>query len=239
MPRRWRRADGVPAAAVRTTVVLPVKRLDRAKHRLSALLTVAQRRALMAAMLGDVLDALRRVGVSHELLVVTRDEDAARAAHGQSAQVIADAGEGGHSAAAALGIRAAMAGGARRVVLIPGDCPLLEPADLEALLDLPPARGGRVVVVADRAGTGTNALLLEPPDAIAPAFGPGSRARHTEAARRAGVVVESRRPASLALDVDTPADLRALADALAEHPGCAPRTSAILAGLPLRGPASP
>ena len=236
MPRRWRPADGVPAAGVRTTVVLPVKRLDHAKHRLSALLTVGQRRALMAAMLGDVLDALRRVRVSHELLVVTRDEDAARAAQAQSAQVIADAGDGGHSAAAALGIRAAMAGGARRVILIPGDCPLLEPTDLDALLGLPPARAGRVVVVADRDGAGTNALLLEPPDAIAPAFGPGSQTRHTEAARRAGVVVENRRPGSLALDVDTPADLRALADALAGHPGAAPRTAAVLADLPLTRP---
>lgn len=227
------------AARVRTTVVLPVKRLGDAKHRLSALLTVDQRRALMEAMLADVLDALRRVSVSHELLVVTRDEDAARAAHAQSARVIADAGDGDHSAAATVGIRAAMAAGAGRVVLIPGDCPLLEPADLEALLGLPPASEGRVVVVADRDGAGTNALLLEPPDAIAPAFGPGSQARHTEAARRAGVIVESRRPASLALDVDTPADLHALADALAEDPRSAPRTAAVLADLPLTPPASP
>ena len=224
---------------VRTAVVLPVKRLDDAKHRLSALLTAGQRRSLMAAMLGDVLDALGRVSVSHELLVVTRDEDAARAARARSAQVIADAGDADHSAAAVLGIREAMARGARRVVLIPGDCPLLEPGDLEALLDLPPASEGRVVVVADRDGAGTNALLLEPPDAIVPAFGPGSQARHTAAARLAGVLVESRRPASLALDVDTPADLRALADALAEHPDAAPRTAAVLADLPPAGPASP
>lgn len=211
-------------------MVLPVKRLDDAKQRLSPRLTPPERRALMAAMLEDVLDALQHVEVPHDLLVVTRDAGAAHAARRRGARVIPDPGDAGHSAAAALGIRAALDGGARRVVLIPGDCPLLAPAELESLLSLPWAPHGRVVVVADRDGTGTNALLLEPPDVMAPAFGPGSHARHLAAAEAVGVPAQDERPASLALDVDTPDDLRALADALAERPRAAPRTAAVLAG---------
>lgn len=222
----------------RTAVVLPVKRLDDAKQRLGVLLTPPQRRALMAAMLDDVLHSLGRVAVSHELLVVTRDADAARAAQAHGARVIADPADAGHSAAAALGIDAALAHDAERVLLVPGDCPLLASEELDGLLRLAPAPHGRVVVVADREGEGTNALLLEPPGVIRPAFGPGSHARHLAAAKRAGVPVLTRRPASLLLDVDTPADLRALADALVARPDAAPRTAAVLAGMPLAVPAA-
>jgi 2-phospho-L-lactate guanylyltransferase len=221
-----------------TTVVLPVKRLDDAKHRLTALLAPPERRRLMTAMLDDVLDALERVEVTHELMVVTRDPDAADAARARRAMVVADAVDAGHSAAALVGIRAALDRGARRVLLIPGDCPLMAPADVEALLERPSTPGGGVVIVPDRAGAGTNALLLEPPDVIAPAFGPGSHARHRAAARHAGVAAETQRPGSLVLDVDTPDDLRALADALAERSGTAPRTAAVLAALSLAGSAA-
>ena len=213
-----------------TAVVLPVKRLDDAKQRLSPYLTAPERRALMAAMLEDVLDALERVKMPHDLLVVTGDAGAAHTARRQGARVVPDPGDAGHSAAAALGIRAALDRGAGRVLLIPGDCPLLAPSDLERLLGLPAAPGGRAVIVADRDGTGTNALLLEPPEVMAPAFGAGSHARHLAAAEAAGVPVRSERLASLLLDIDTPDDLHALADALVERPGEAPRTAAVLAG---------
>lgn len=215
----------------KTTVVLPVKRLEHAKHRLSESLASAERRALMAAMLADVLAALGRVTAPHELLVVTADANAARAGRDAGARVIPDTSESGHSAAAVLGIAAATEAGADRVLLIPGDCPLLDFEAVQALLALGRAPSGRVIVVPDRAGTGTNALLLEPPGAIAPAFGPGSHHRHLALARAAGVPAETRELASLLLDVDTPADLMALSTALEASPGSAPATERLLARL--------
>ena len=217
--------------AVATTVVLPVKRLEHAKHRLSELLSPTERRALMAAMLADVLAALGRVRTLHDLLVVTADATAARAGREAGASVVRDTSESGHSAAAALGVAAAVAAGADRVLLVPGDCPLLDGEGVRALLDRPPAASGRVIVVPDRTGTGTNALLLEPPGAIAPAFGPGSHQRHLALARAAGVPAQTREVASLLLDVDTPADLRALSSALEGSPGRAPVTAGLLARL--------
>jgi 2-phospho-L-lactate guanylyltransferase len=238
MPLSWHRPDGMDGAGARTVVVLPVKSLHVAKHRLSPLLSPSERRALMAAMLGDVLDTVNRVQAAFALVVVTRDADAAAAARAHGARVIADGDDVSHSAAAGMGIAAALADGAQRVVLIPGDCPLLAPADLEILLRLAPASHGRVVIVADRDGEGTNALALEPPGVITPAFGPGSYARHVTAGQRAGVPVHIERLPSLQLDVDTPADLRALADVLAERPGDAPRTARLLADLPVARPAT-
>jgi 2-phospho-L-lactate guanylyltransferase len=84
------------------------------------------------------------------------------------------------------------------------------------------------VIVPDRHGTGTNALLLAPPGALAPSFGEGSFARHVALARAAGAALEVAEIRSLGLDVDTPGDLAALRAALAQRPGGAPRTRAAL-----------
>jgi len=70
--------------------------------------------------------------------------------------------------------------------------------------------------VPDRHRTGTNALLLTPPDAIRPAFGEGSCERHVAAARAAGIPHSVEHLRSLALDLDTPADVVALTTALAD-----------------------
>ena len=92
-----------------------------------------------------------------------------------------DPDQPGQSQAAAIGIRYALAAGYERVLLVPGDTPLLDPAEVAALLA---QRGHAVAIVPDRHGTGTNALLLAPPDAIEPSFGPGSFERHVAARAR-------------------------------------------------------
>ncbi len=85
-----------------------------------------------------------------------------------------------------------------------------------------------VVVIPDRHGTGTNGLLLSPPDAIAPSFGPDSCDRHLEIARAAGVACRIESPGSLLLDIDTGADLAVLRERLANEHTRAPRTRAVL-----------
>ena len=114
--------------------------------------------------------------------------------------------------------------GAERALLVPGDCPAIDPQELSALL----AGGGDVVIVPDRHGSGTNALLLEPPTIVAPSFGAGSFARHAALARAAGAEVKVRELPSLGLDVDTPDDLAALRRALEARRDAAPRTRAVL-----------
>jgi 2-phospho-L-lactate guanylyltransferase len=109
---------------------------------------------------------------------------------------------------------------------LPGDCPLLDPRELDSLLS---ATGERhVAVVPDRHGTGTNALVLSPPDAIRPAFGEGSRERHVAAAREAGIPFFVEEVDSLALDLDTPADVIALTRELDSRGGRATRTAKAL-----------
>lgn len=184
-----------------TIAVLPVKRFARAKTRTA--LDDPARADLAERMATSVLHVLEEVrGLERVVVVTSEPRIAALAAH-----VVPDPEEVSHSAAALLGVEAALAAGARRVLLVPGDCPLLDADEVEALLDF--AHDG-VTIVPDRHGTGTNALVLDPPRAMVPSFGPGSCARHAALARRAGVRATIRHVPSLAFDVDTPADLRAL-----------------------------
>ena len=90
--------------------------------------------------------------------------------------MVDDPVEAGQSDAAARGVAAAIARGAERVLLVPGDCPALDPGEVGRLLD--GYAGAALVIVPDRHGSGTNALLIAPPGAIEPSFGP-ARSRAT------------------------------------------------------------
>jgi 2-phospho-L-lactate/phosphoenolpyruvate guanylyltransferase len=210
----------------RTCAVLPVKHFDDAKQRLDRVLTAGARRALAEAMVTDVLIALRRAHRVDEVIVVTGEGAAAAIARAHEAQSIGD-DDRGHSHAARSGVDWAVERGFGRVLLVPGDCPALDPGELDALV----AAGlsaPDVTIVPDRHGTGTNALLLAAPDVIAPSFGPGSRERHERAAAEAGAHCQVTRARSLVLDVDTGEDLDVLAAALGRTTGGAAHTRGLL-----------
>lgn len=217
---------------MRTVAILPVKSFGRAKQRLGH--AFPDRPALAAAMVADVLEALAAVPSLDGVIVVTAEPIAAGIARGMGVRVVHDPDETGQSDAAARGVAAALgrdgavldpdAVRADRVLLVPGDCPALDPDEVEALL----GRRAPVVIVPDRHGTGTNALLLSPPDVMAPAFGEGSFERHSDLARAAGAEPEVADVRTLGLDVDTPDDFAALKRALATHPRGATRTRALL-----------
>lgn len=212
-----------------TLAVLPIKSFSEAKQRLVPGLSAELRRLLVEAMLSDVLAALRRADALVPILAISSDEEARRIAGAYGALLLSDDG-GGHNGAAAKGIRYAVERGFERALLVPGDCPALDPAEVDALLDRPaPERSA--FVVPDRHGTGTNALLLSPPDALEPSFGPGSCERHMGLAAAASVPCERAEVSTLALDVDTPEDLDELRGLLADTHGRAAHTRGILTRL--------
>lgn len=225
---------------MRTLAVLPVKGFGQAKQRLSDLLGEGSRRALAQAMLVDVLASLRRVPGIETTALVSGDPRARSTAMGEAGPraagarsggrviVLDDREQAGQSAAAAIGVRHALGAGFERVLLVPGDTPLLDALEVQDLLARSADDGLAAAIVPDRHGTGTNALLLRPPDAIEPSFGPGSLERHVAAAAAAGVPHRVERVPSLLHDVDTPDDLAELAALLEERRGSAPTTRGAL-----------
>jgi 2-phospho-L-lactate/phosphoenolpyruvate guanylyltransferase len=212
---------------VKATAILPVKRFASAKQRLAGI-DDERREALAAAMLGDVLEAIGEARSVERTILVSGDPIAQgiAAAASASVDVVPDPADEGHVVAALAGIARAEVDGATCVVLLPGDCPLLDPRELDRLLTGVP--GHYVAIVPDRHGTGTNALVLSPPSAIEPSFGEGSRGRHVAAAREADIPFAVEELASLALDLDTPADVVALTRELEARPGRARRTARVL-----------
>jgi 2-phospho-L-lactate guanylyltransferase len=217
---------------MRTAAILPVKRFAEAKQRLGESVADPLRLELARAMVADVLAALERSGAIERTIVVTREQAVAGAARERGVVVIDDEDERGQSSAVTLGVGRALAEGMERVLCIPGDCPALDPDELDSLLSSPAAG---VVIVPDRHGTGTNGLLLSPPDAIVPSFGLDSCERHRALAEQAGASWRLERPPSLLLDIDTGTDLAVLRERLAGTAAPAACTRAVLA-VPLGRP---
>ena len=224
---------------MRTIAILPIKSFGAAKQRLSSLLAGGAREALAQAMYSDVLASLRHVEGLDAVAVVTANKLAESVISRTGVRLLRDVEEGGHNAAARLGIRHALDEGFDRVLLVPGDTPLLDPLEVGAMLSRAESENTPVTIVPDRHGTGTNALLLCPPEAISPSFGPGSLERHRQAARDSASAHRVEAIFSLMLDVDTPEDLGELSEALSERRGQASMTRGALRQLDrsqMRGP---
>ena len=194
----------------RTSVVIPVQAFEHAKSRLGAVLDAEERRDLVERLLvGTVTAALATPGVA-EVLVVSPDPDVLEVARGAGARPVEQHSRGLNPALQ----EARAAAAAPRLLILPADLPGLRPSDVARILQAGDAAGTpSVVLVPDRHGTGTNALLLDPPDAIDPAFGGDSRAGHAWLAASADIPFLEI-AGVLDLDVDTPEDLL-LAEALA------------------------
>ena len=216
---------------MRTAAILPVKSFGAAKQRLGSLLGSGSRQALAQAMFQDVVSTLKKVeGI--EAIVVVASEPSVEFAAEEQVVLLEDDVRDGQSPAAAIGIRWAVDAGFERVLLVPGDTPLLSPTEVDALLaDAPEG----VVIVPDRHGTGTNGLLLRPPTAIEPSFGPDSLQRHVAAAEAADVAHRVERVPSLMFDVDTSDDLAVVAEAIEGSRAIAPRTRGALRQLDRAG----
>lgn len=184
-----------------TAVVVAVQDASRAKSRLGAALDAGTRRALVIAMLDDVLAAIREAHAG-ALIVVSADAAYDVVAREHHAEVIRDTGEG-YNAAVTLTL-GRLSGRAAAVLILPADLPQLRAGDVAATIE---ALGVPGVVVVPSTDGGTTVLGLRPLDAISTAFGPDSAQHHRDAAAAAGVRLTELRLESLRVDVDTLEDL--------------------------------
>lgn len=188
--------------------VIPVKDFAEAKLRLRGVLPAPERAALAKAMASDVL---RAVGDARgvDRCVVTGGKGARRLATAQACGYCDDSDCDSLSAAITRAAERCADTDATTLLVLPGDLPALRGADIDQLLGL--HGGGLTLCPASRDG-GTNALVLTPPDAIEFHYGRDSARRHLAAAQRAGLDCQCLALPALGLDIDTPDDLRRLAE---------------------------
>lgn len=191
--------------------VVPVKSLTRAKTRLAGVLAPPARRQLVLTMFEDVLAILRATPAIGPILVVTADRWVALNGKRDGARILSEGRSAGLNAALHLGARHARREGAKRVLFIPADVPLATPAEISQIVSGPwPSEREFAVIVPARKGEGTNALLLSPPEALAPNFGKDSFALHCRQAAKRGLEAKLLPLRGLGKDIDEPADLGAL-----------------------------
>ncbi len=185
--------------------VIAVRGGPEAKSRCAAVLDGQQREALVMTMIEDMLAALGVVDAIDHLYVVTPTEAIAKRAASLGATPLLER--------SALGLNAALDNARRhvagrdpdaRLLLLPGDLPLLDPTDIVKLIAS--VRPDQMVLVATNDG-GTGALLLPVQAKFDFCFGPCSAARHREAAARARIEATTLAVPSLAFDLDTPDDV--------------------------------
>jgi 2-phospho-L-lactate guanylyltransferase len=216
---------GKESQQLHTTAIVPVKGLSTANARLDGLLSKGERTRLAEALFLDLIVKLPRSRCIDDVLVVTSDLSVARQTRWFGHQVLVQSRDPGHAEAAAAGARAAIANGAQRVAMLPVDCPMLDTDEFDAHLGRSPRTA---LIVPDRHGIGTNALMLNPPDLFLPAFGPDSCARHVTRARATGQSFALEEVGSLAIDLDSAEDFTLLRDRLLLDPQPAPRTAEVL-----------
>ncbi|WP_165874410.1 2-phospho-L-lactate guanylyltransferase [Rubrobacter taiwanensis] len=189
---------------MRLFAAVPVRGLGSSKSRLGPVLAPGEREALVARMLGGVISALRESGCA-EVCVVSPDPRALKLAGRAGARPLRQRGAGLNPALEEAR-RQALKAGAQTLLALPADLPLLGAGDVRELL----AAGSACAISPDATDSGTNALLLRPPDALPFRFGPGSFRAHLEEAAARGVELRVCRTPGLAFDLDTPADLARL-----------------------------
>jgi 2-phospho-L-lactate guanylyltransferase len=185
--------------------IIPVKSLAHGKSRLSSVLGAEERAALNRRLFGRVLDAAQQSFSTERIAVITGDAFLLTLVRGQGLHGLDDTGAG-LNAALGVGCRYAARHGARAIVVLPSDLPLITFDDVQALTA---ALDDRVCVIApDEQEQGTNALALTPPDTDFFHFGTNSFQAHLEAARARGRRPRIQRRPGLAHDLDTPESYR-------------------------------
>lgn len=204
-------------------VAVPVKSLDKAKGRLSGVLTPLERAALTLAMLEDVLDACLALAGWH-VVVVSPDEAVLEVSARRRAIPLAE-----EEAGLVTAIRQVEEAypNAEQMAVVLADLPLITAEALHRVV----RTLGKVVAAPSAGDAGTNVLLRRPPGIIPPLYGTRSFTKHREAAELRGVPFSTVHAPELAFDLDHPQDLPEL---LGSPRGSRTRAACLEMGLPER-----
>ena len=186
--------------------IVPVKPLRRGKSRLAGLLTEDQRTRLNCYLLEHTLTILNKISEIEHTLVVSRDPAALALTRSMGGRTVLEDGEPQFNTAIHRATIVAQTQGAKAVLILPADLPLVEARDLRDLRKRghnPPI----VVIAPDRRLDGTNGLFVDPAGLIEYGYGPGSFQRHCQRAFKAGASLEIFNSERIGLDLDLPEDL--------------------------------
>jgi len=185
-------------------VIIPIKRLENAKSRLSSLLTDDGRKQFSLKMLEDVLRTVKSTERINETVLVSKDPIVSKITENFEVTYLKER-KTGLNKTVSEAVDWCVEGGATSVLVLPADIPLVLPTDLNRIFNL--GENASMVISPSRNGKGTNALLLTPPKVSPTFYGPSSFQRHIKEATKLKIIFRIYRSPRIALDIDTVEDL--------------------------------
>jgi 2-phospho-L-lactate guanylyltransferase len=185
--------------------IIPVRPLEEGKSRLADALTPAERQNLNRTFFSQTLEVVGQAVGPDRILVVSRSKALLATAKAMGLHTLLETAPHGLNEALTQAATVAHTRGASAILSVSCDLPFLTAEDLKALLDTA-LEGDGLAIASDRAGTGTNALVMSPAGAIPYAYGPGSFAAHQQSAAAQRLVLNVVRRPGLSFDIDTPDD---------------------------------
>ena len=192
--------------------LVPAKKFENSKTRLSPMLSPEDRVQLSSIMLQEMLEKLATAPSLQRIVVVSSDERARELASSNGATFLHEEKDNGVNAAVELFDSHTMSHHADASIIIPQDLPLLDPQEIATITQLAETEEMCIVICPSQRYDGTNILLRKPPDAISTFFDRNSYENHIAAAKDMGVPVKLFLSKRLMMDVDTPEDARLLAN---------------------------
>jgi 2-phospho-L-lactate guanylyltransferase len=191
-------------------ILVPVKNLNQAKQRLSAILDQPARTQLAQAMLQDVMESIASWKNHPDVAIVTCDPFALSLASKHGFEIIADHTNTGETNAITMATHVCETRALDHTLVIPADIPLMQAWELQHILESAPREGSVLVPAGD--GRGTNAIFRRPAGLFPLRFGNDSFKPHLAAAKATGKPCVVRSLPGIAVDVDNPSDLKQLVE---------------------------
>jgi 2-phospho-L-lactate guanylyltransferase len=191
---------------MQTYAIVPVKRFENAKTRLSSMLDIDDRIRLSSLMLEDTLQILSVAASLTQVIIVSADKRAEAIATKYGANFLREEKDKGVNSAVALADIYCMKQTADATMVIPQDLPLLDAIDISKACELAENESRCIVICPSLRYDGTNMLLRKPPSAIATFYDTDSYNMHVKAAIKIGVPVKRFFSKTIMYDVDSPED---------------------------------
>ena len=190
--------------------LVPVKRFESSKSRLSSVLNVIERKELSQLLLTNTLSVLTEASTISEIVIVSSDEGAMEIARKNGAEVLRESEDHGVNAAIARADDYSIENGAEATVVIPQDLPLLVAADVNMICRKAESPDRCLVVCPSIRYDGSNALLRKPSRLLKTSYDQDSFNAHIRAATKSGIPIKVFLSKRIMLDLDTTEDLKIL-----------------------------
>ena len=192
---------------MKTFAIVPVKRFENAKTRLSSMLDTEDRIHLSSLMLEDTLQILSVAPPLTQVIIVSADKRADEIATKHGAKFLPEEKEKGVNSAVALADGYCIEKeAADATIVIPHDLPLLDSIVISKACELAEKESTCIVICPSVRYDGTNMLLRKPPSVIGTFYETDSYNMHVRTAIKLGIPVKPLLSKSLMYDIDTPED---------------------------------